>query len=149
MIRATLAALLLVAATPAVADTLACPRVLRTTQQALDVPPGMIAEEGPADWSTLAYVEFYTGGPVPAGRDLNPVRYAMPPAEQVAQGRTMTAVWDFARVSDEVWLSCHYHATRMILLLPVPDSATRCSVTYGRGETGAVIPGAVQRIACD
>jgi len=147
MIRTMLAALLLAA--PAHAETLACPRVLRTTQDALDVPRGMVAEEGPADWSTLAYVEFYTGGPVPAGRDLNPVRYAVPPAEQVAQGRNLTAVWDFTNAQDEVWLACHYYATRMYLLLPVPPRAVRCAVTWGRGESGAIMPGAVQRIECD
>ncbi len=154
MTRAVLAALLAAVAVPAGAmpagaETLSCPRVLRTTQAALDVPAGMAAEEGPADWSTLAYVEFYIGGPVPAGRDINPVRYAVPPSEQVAQGRNMTATWDFSSVNDAVFLSCHYHGTRMFLLLPVPASAVRCSVTLGRGEGGAVLPGAVQRIACE
>ena len=147
MISTALAAMLLAA--PASAETLSCPRVLRTTQDALDVPRGMLAEEGPADWSTLAYVEFYTGAPVPTGRDLNPVRYAVPPAEQAAQGRNLVATWDFSSAHDEVWLACHYHATRMYLLLPVPPGAVRCAVTWARGESGAIMLGAVQRIACD
>jgi hypothetical protein len=147
MIRAALAAMLLAA--PAGAASLSCPSVLRTTQDALDVPASMIAEEGPTDWSTLAYVEFYTGPAVPTGRDLNPVRYAVPPAEQVAQGRNLTATWDFSTAQNEVWLACHYHATRMYLLLPVPPAAVRCAVTWGRGESGAIMPSAVQRIECE
>lgn len=142
--------LLLLLAIPAAAQPVACPRTLRTAQEAMDVPAGMEAEEGEQDWSRLSHVEFYAGPPVPAGRGLSPTRYALAPASQTTQGRSVVAVWDFSELRGEaVWLGCHYHETRMHLLLRLPERVTRCSVAYGRGESGAVLLGAVQAIACE
>lgn len=146
MIRAALLATLL--AGPALAAPLSCPRTLRTEQEAIDVPAGMLAEEGPTDWSNLAYVEFYIGPKVPAGPGFAPVRYAVPPSAQSSVARSITAQWDFSEAQAEVWLGCHYHGTRVYLLVPVPPSAKGCTVTWGRSEAGMPIPGAVQGIEC-
>ncbi len=146
MIRAALLALLF--AGQAAAAPLSCPRTLRTAQEAIGVPAGLVAEEGPNDWSNLAYVEFYIGPKVPAGPGFAPVRYAVPPTTQSSAGRSITASWDFSQAQAEVWLGCHYHGTRVYLLVPVPDAAESCTVTWGRSEAGVAIPGAVQRIEC-
>ncbi len=146
MIRAALLATLL--AGPVVAAPLSCPRTLRTSQAAIDVPAGLVAEEGSHDWHILAYVEFYIGPKVPATPGFPPVRYAVPPGTQTGTGRSITASWDFSQAQSEVWLGCHYHGTRIYLLVPVPDTAESCTVTWGRNEAGVAIPGAVQRIEC-
>ncbi len=146
MIRAALLATLV--AGPALAAPLACPRTLRTAQEAIDVPAGLVAEEGPNDWSNLAYVEFYIGPKVPAGPGFAPVRYAVPPSAQANAGRSIIASWDFSEALAEVWLGCHYHGTRVYLLVPVPRDAQACTVTWGRSEAGVAIPGAVQGIEC-
>lgn len=114
----------------AAAANFACPRSLRTAQEAAEVPAGMVAEDGQHDWSRLAYVEFYAGSPVPTGPGLNPTRYALAPASHAGQGRTATAVWDFTGPADEaIWLGCHYHDTRIRLLLKLPATVARCTVT--------------------
>lgn len=146
MIRAALLATLLDA--PAVAAPLSCPRILRTEQEAIEVPAGTIAEEGPNDWHNLAYVEFYIGPKVPAAPGFAPVRYAEPPSTQSSTARSLTAHWDFSQAQAEVWLGCHYHGTRAYLLMPVPPAAKARTVTWGRSETGVAIPGAVQGIEC-
>lgn len=146
MIRAALLATLL--AGPAVAAPLSCPRTLRTEQEAIDVPVGLIAEEQANDWHNLAYVEFYTGPKVPAAPGFAPVRYAVPPSSQASAPRSISATWDFSQAQAEVWLSCHYHGTRVYLLVLVPDTARGCTVTWGRSEAGMAMPGAVQGIEC-
>lgn len=135
---------------PAMAQPVACPRTLRTAQEAVDVPAGMAAEEGQHDWSRLSHVEFYAGAPESAGRGFNPTRYALAPASQAVQGRWAVAQWDFAAQQGEVlWLACHYHETRVHLLLRLPKGVARCAVTYGRSDGGAVMLGAVQGISCE
>ena len=146
MIRAALLATLL--AGPALAAPLTCPRILRTEQEAIEVPAGMIAEEGANDWHNLAYVEFYIGPKVPAAPGFAAVRYAEPPSTQSSAARSITAQWDFSEAQAEVWLGCHYHGTRVYLLMPVPPAAKTCTVTWGRNEAGVAIPGAVQGIDC-
>lgn len=147
MIRAVLLATLF--AGPALAAPLSCPRTLRTEQEAIDVPAGLLAEEEPNDWHNLAYVEFYAGPKVPVGRGFAPVRYAVPPTSQSTAPRSITAIWDVSRQQDELWLSCHYHGTRVYLLVPVPPGAATCTVTWGRSDAGVAMPGAVQKIECE
>jgi hypothetical protein len=130
---------------PAAAAT--CPRTLRTEQAAIEVPAGAQVEHSGGDWSNLAYVEFYIGDPQPAGPGMAPVRYAEPAAEQSVGPRTVAARWDFSAARAAVWLGCHYHGTRVYLVLPV--TASRCAVTWGRGEGGMAIAGAVHAIACE
>ena len=137
------------AAAPVAAANFACPRSLRTVQEAIDVPAGMVAEDGQHDWARLAYVEFYAGPPVPTGPGLNPTRYALAPASHATQARTASAVWDFTGQDGEViWLGCHYHDTRIRLLRLLPPVA-RCTVTWGRSEAGLPVLSAVQAIACE
>lgn len=146
---AGLALLLLAGGAPAAAESFACPRSLRTAQEAVDVPAGMAAEEGPHDWSRLAYVEFYAGPPQPAGVGMSPTRYAVAPQSQATLPRTTTATWDFSVLRGEgVWLGCHYFSTRMYLLVPIPAGLARCTVTWGRSDAGAVSASAVQGIEC-
>lgn len=131
------------------AAELSCPRTLRTAQEAVDLPAGMVAEDGPHDWSRLNHVEFYAGPPVPSGPGLDPVRYALAPASQEALPRSVVVVWDFAGQGGEaLFLGCHYLDTRIRLLLPMPAVA-RCRVTMARSDAGVPLPGAVLGIACE
>lgn len=137
------------AGAPAAAESFACPRSLRTAQEAIDVPAGMAAEEGPNDWSKLAYIEFYAGPPQPTGGGMSPTRYAVAPQSQATLPRTSTATWDFSVLRGEgVWLGCHYFSTRMYLLVPIPPGLSRCTVTWGRSDAGAMMASAVQGIEC-
>ena len=152
MVRAGLGLFVLAGAVvgaPAAAESFACPRSLRTGQEAIDVPAGMAAEEGPNDWSKLAYIEFYAGPPEHAGAGLAPTRYAVAPQAQATLPRTTTATWDFSVLRGEgVWLGCHYFSTRVYLLVPIPPGLSRCTVTWGRSDAGAMTASAVQGIEC-
>ncbi len=137
------------AAGPAAAAGLQCPRTLRTAQEAVDLPAGMTAEDGPHDWSRLSHVEFYAGAPVPAGPGLDPVRYALAPTSQAVQPRNVVVMRDFAEQRGEaLFLGCHYLDTRIRLLLPL-QAVARCRVTFGRSEAGLPLPGAVLGIVCE
>lgn len=145
--RSAMAAVLWVLAMPATAAPMACPRTLRTAQEAIEVPAGAMAEEGGNDWSVLSHVAFYVGDPEPTGRGLPPVRHPVPAREQAVGARSVTAIWDFSAARGAVWLGCHYRGTRVFLLLPV--DGVRCAVSWGRTEAGVAIAGTVQGILCE
>jgi hypothetical protein len=128
---ATLLAVLI--ATPALAAPAACPASLKVTQKASEVPDG--------------FKVFADGNPPLA----NPAQPALLPLETILfsegpptdQGwltpdarRDLVAEWHFATAQDEnVWISCAYQATTLMISMPLPPGLKTCRVRSVKDET--------------
>lgn len=82
--------------------------------------------------------------------------YDSPPAEKVSLANERTvkltgkekAIWRFTvQPNHEIWMSCGYSGTSVLLIRPLPPKTDTCSVTYNVRQRVAGLP-VIEAIAC-
>lgn len=126
--------------------TLACPERI-TTRQSLQAPV--------AGWRASQQRPFSAQRTTDAGdseNNLDHVDFSIGPPEELVtlapdrqsptqQGR-WTSTWMLSK-SQEVWFSCHYRGTTVVLSQPLPAALTRCSAQYDMNRGIAI-----ERVSC-
>ena len=124
----------MLASAPAMAASPACPPTLGVAQTAGDIPAGFSA--------------FADGNPPtamsaqPAALPLDTIMFSEgSPAEQAwltpDARHDLVAEWHFATAQDQnVWLSCAYQSTTLILSKPLPPGIKTCRVHSVKDNAG-------------
>ncbi len=116
---------IILASGPALAASPSCPTTLKVAQTTNDVPPGftIFADGNPP-----------TTPPQPAALPLESIMFSEgPPVEQgwlTPDARhDLATEWHFATAQDQnVWLSCAYQSTTLLISKPLPSGLKTCRV---------------------
>ena len=120
----------------AAAAEIECPRTIQVRQVATDVPSGFTTAVS-ATPPQLASVTFFDG---------KPEEEASLVYDRKTPGRNgIRAYWTF-QPSSQIWLSCSYSGTSVVLSRPLPG-VTRCMVVYKKDITVNGLP-EVDHIFC-
>jgi hypothetical protein len=122
--------------TPCRAQPGVCPEKITVHQQLAEPLPGWIPKLDDAP-NKLAEITFYDGEPEQKASLVN---------DSVTRtGTTETAIWHFKPGQDrQIWLSCSYSRTAVLVTQSLPRKTSTCSVAYDPRQTVAGLPLIVQ-----
>ncbi|MBP2312360.1 STY0301 family protein [Azospirillum soli] len=134
--RSLLAALILLAASTAVAAEVRCPPSLGVLGQ----------PEAPTGWTPYAAKDShaFSGVSLVEGDRVkemaSPAPAALAPERTVRRGRSATQVWDFVGPRREnVFLVCRYAGTQATIALDLPRDVRRCEFTVETDARGNAV----------
>lgn len=124
-------------ATQGFAEEVHCPESISVKQTLAKQEPGW--KEGTSDTPIrLAGVTFLDGPPEQKASLVNE-------EEGVMNGKQI-ATWRFGAKS-QIWLSCRYSGSTIVLSRALPKSTSSCTVTYNPRQTIAGLP-LIEKIDC-